>query len=193
MRKPIIYQKVILLFALLFAFSFSSYSQKSSDSTISNSLVIKKHSPKKATLYSAILPGLGQAYNKKYWKIPLLYAGFGVLIYYKGFNKDRYNKYKTAYNYRTDNDPATIDEFADRSSIYTVEVLKRQKNYWKRNHDLVTIGIVALYLANIIDASVDAHFFNYDINDDLSLKIEPALIQETAFNNTIGISCKIRF
>jgi hypothetical protein len=161
------------------------------------------HSPRKATIYSAILPGLGQAYNKKYWKIPLIYAGFGTIGYFIGWNNGFYNTYKLAYSDLTDNDPDT-DSYLDieASKYYDLENstdynnfktgLSKQSEYYRRNRDLLIISMVGFYGLNIIDASVDAHLFDFDISEDLTLNWQPAV---KTFENQLvyGINCTFKF
>lgn len=144
------------------------------------------HSPKKATIYSAILPGLGQAYNKKYWKIPLIYAGFGTIGYFIGWNNGFYGTYKLAYSDLTDGDPNTTSYLdLDAAKYYDLENptdydnfktgLSKQSDYYRRNRDLLIIGMLGFYGLNIIDASVDAHLFDFDISEDLTMNWQPAM------------------
>ncbi|HSH20507.1 MAG TPA: DUF5683 domain-containing protein [Draconibacterium sp.] len=144
------------------------------------------HSPKKATIYSAILPGLGQAYNKKYWKIPLIYAGFGTIGYFIGWNNGFYSTYKLAYSDLTDGDPNTTSYLdLDAAKYYDLENptdydnfktgLSKQSDYYRRNRDLLIIGMIGFYGLNIIDASVDAHLFDFDISEDLTMNWQPAM------------------
>ena len=144
------------------------------------------HSPKKASLYSAVLPGLGQAYNKKYWKIPFIYIGFGTIGYFIDWNNDNYQITKTAYIHLTDQNPETNDflklegvEYYDldnptQKANFETALSKRQ-DYYRRNRDLLVIGMVAFYGLNIIDASVDAHLFNFDVSDDLTINWRPSM------------------
>jgi len=131
----------------------------------------KLHSPKLATIMSACIPGLGQVYNKKYWKVPLVYAGFGVIGYSIKKNGDKYKTYHTAYIYRNDNDSTTID---DIYLGYSNETIKSANDYYRRNRDLSYIFGVIWYVLNVLDATVDAHLFYFNINDDLSLNVKPA-------------------
>jgi len=147
------------------------------------------HSPKKAALYSTFVPGLGQAYNKKYWKIPVIYAGFGALAYSFNFNQTRFLKYRNAYKYRIDGDPNTVDDFV---GVYSDDNLNTLQKYYHRYRDLTVIGAAVLYVLNIVDASVDAHLFAFDVSDNLSMNIEPALINTSATTAT-GLSLKIKF
>ena len=135
-------------------------------------MIGKKKNPKVASLLSAAVPGLGQIYNEQYWKVPIIYGGFGTMAYFVKFNDVEYQKWLTAYQYRTDEDSLTIDNYPMAST----EQLKKLKDEWRRYRDLNYIGIFVLYFLNVIDASVDAHLFDYDISDDLTLHIEPAYI-----------------
>ncbi len=134
-----------------------------------------KHSPSKAALYSAILPGAGQVYNKKYWKVPVLYAGLGTLIYFIKFNDDKYDIYKDAFIKRVDGDEGTVDDYV---GIYSDQDLQRLKEFYRRNRDLSIIGVSLLYVLNIVDASVDAHLFYFNVSEDLSLNWSPSLINQ---------------
>ncbi len=162
------------------------------------------HSPRKATIYSALLPGLGQAYNKKYWKIPVIYAGFATMGYFIHWNNDNYGIMKRAYNDFTDDDPNTRSyENLDGASLYDLENNKthqeifkknvlRQQNYYRRNRDLLVISIIGFYGLNLIDASVDAHFFDFDISEDLTMNWQPVMYH---FNQqpVYGINCSFSF
>ncbi len=130
------------------------------------------HSPKKAALYSAVLPGLGQLYNKKFWKIPIIYAGAGTLGFFIVYNNNRFVDYRDAYRLRIDGDASTVDQYAN---IYTDTGLKNLRDFYRRNRDLTIILSGVLYFLNIADAFVDAHFINFDISDDLSLSVEPTI------------------
>lgn len=140
---------------------------------------------------STILPGAGQVYNKKYWKVPIIYAGAAGLAYSFQFNQSRYVKYRDAYKYRIDGDAATTDNYI---GIYSDDNLNTLQKYYHRYRDLTVIGFAALYALNIIDASVDAHLFTFDVSDDLTMKVEPTLINTAGMNNyTTGLSLKLKF
>jgi len=163
----------------------------------------KIHSPKRATIYSAILPGLGQAYNKKYWKIPIIYVGFGTIGYFIGWNNSNYNTYKLAYSDLTDEDPAT-DSYLDleATQYYDLENqtdynnfksgLSKQSDYFRRNRDLLIISMVGFYGLNLIDASVDAHLFDFDISEELTLNWQPA-VQTFEKQLVYGVNCTFNF
>jgi hypothetical protein len=148
--------------------------KKTSSKDTKDTTDFMKHSPTKATLYSLALPGLGQAYNKKYWKIPVIYAGFGTLAYFIKTNNDYYQKYKKAYIYETDKDTTTINTSPSIEGLSAEQLLKA-KNYYRRNLELSYIITGVLYILNVVDAAVDAHLYYFNVNDDLSMKIEPSL------------------
>ena len=179
-----------------------------------DSTKLQSRSPVKASLYSAIFPGFGQIYNKKYWKLPLVYGGFGALGYSVGFNQTNFSKYKNAYIDFTDDIPETQsylkiiggnlnpvdfdpvlypDTYDSQQEQWFKEQLEHNMDYYRRNRDLSYIGLVGLYLLNIIDATVDAHLFDYDIGNDLSMKIEPRLMYAGRNMNTLGVQISIAF
>jgi len=162
------------------------------DSLISPPQKVKDHSPKKAVIMSAILPGLGQAYNKKYWKIPIIYGGLISLGYVVKFNNDNFQDFKKAYVYRVDDNPNTIDKYVDR---YTTDNLNTLQDYYHRNRDLSAIGMTAFYLLNIIDAAVDAHLYQFElkVNDDLSLQMQPTNMVFACSRPVPGITLKIHY
>lgn len=187
-----------LLAILLITTGFSSFSQEATNDTV----IVKKpavvHSPRKATIYSAALPGLGQIYNRKYWKLPLVYGGFATLGYFINFNNGEYIKYRQAYSDIIDNDPNTssylklITNYDSNRRTQYIDRLRSYKDYWRRNRDLLVISTAMFYALNIIDASVDAHFFNFDISDDLTMKWAPGPIF-CEKEKTLGIQCSITF
>jgi hypothetical protein len=162
-----------------------------------------EHSPRKAALYSAVLPGLGQAYNRKWWKIPIVYGGFAALGYFIKWNNGEYLTAKNAYRDLTDDDPET-DSFLDLKQIQhynlnnpnDLATLKKgltgSQDYFRRNRDLLIILTFAFYGLNIIDASVDGHFFNFDISDDLTMKVKPTLLNDRN-KNILSLNCTFNF
>jgi len=161
------------------------------------------HSPKKATIYAAVLPGLGQIYNRKYWKVPFVFIGFASLIYAIDWNNGYYEDYKQAFIDISDDDPTSnsfedLDiegnwDFSNPSQVQQFTTrLERAKNNSRRYRDLCIIGTAAFYAITIIDATVDAHLFNFDISDDLTINWIPQPVY--AMNQPLmGIHCVIRF
>lgn len=176
---------------ILFTTTIVAQSNTSKPATKKDSAIGIYHSPKKAAAMSAVLPGLGQAYNKKYWKIPIIYAGFAGLAYSFNFNQTKYVTYRNAYKYRIDNKPETVDGFVGK---YTDDELNTLQQYYHRYRDLSVIGAAFLYVLNIIDASVDAHMFTFDVSDNLSFDLRPTFINTAGVNPyTTGLSLNIKF
>lgn len=152
------------------------------------------HSPTKAALLS-LVPGMGQAYNKKYWKIPIVYAGLGVAGYAIWFNAHYYNEIKDAYLIRTDGDSTTTDDYV--VTIPSETSLLQYAEYYKKNLDLSVVIFSAVYILNIVDAVVDAHLFSFDISDDLSLQLKPyynlPLYASNDFRNSNAYGVKFKF
>jgi len=146
------------------------------------------HSPRKAAIYSAVLPGWGQIYNKKYWKLPIIYAGFVGLGYLVKVNHDDYKTYKNAYSMRLDGDSTTIDDYVD---VYSQEDLVTLKDFYRRNRDLSAIGMGLLYVLNVLDAAVDAHLFHFSVSDELTLHVVPGY--SPAIGNGPAVTLNIQF
>lgn len=146
--------------------------------------------PKTATLLSAMLPGAGQVYNGKPWKVPIIYAGFAANIYFIDFNNRRYELFKEALAI-FDEDPKDPEQpFPSLNR----DGLVRNVNYWKRNRDLNYFLFIGIYALNIIDANVDAHLSAFDVSDDLTFRFEPSYESMSAGGgNVMGLSLKINF
>lgn len=143
--------------------------------------------PTKAVWMSALFPGLGQVYNRRYWKLPIIVGGYLGLAYATNWNSNMLRDYTRAYADLLDNDPNTrsyMDMFSpnvkeenlDRGWLQ--EVLRSRKNYFRRNRDLCIICMVGVYLLAMVDAYVDASLSHFDISPDLSMDVAPALIQD---------------
>jgi|TARA_R100000479_G_scaffold69849_1_gene33526 hypothetical protein len=142
-------------------------SEKNNGIVIKDTVLDKKPynplAPSKAAFYSAVVPGLGQAYNKKYWKIPIVYAGMATGVYFYLKNDDDYNQFRDAYKRRLAG--FTDDEF---QGISNDRLIDAQRNA-KKNKDYSIIAVVVVYMLNIVDANVDAHLQQYNISEDLSI------------------------
>lgn len=171
--RQFIFRKIPVLLIAVMCFLLLSPAAFTQVKPQTNDTDIKPHSPTKASVYSAVLPGLGQAYNKKYWKIPIVYAGFGVITYFVISNSAEYKKFKEAYNYVASSDSTGIDN--DYVGKYDEQQLLDGKNFYRRNMELSYIIGGLWYILNIIDASVDAHFFDYDVSEDLTIGIDPVM------------------
>lgn len=149
--------------------------------------VIDPLSPSRAAFYSAVLPGLGQAYNKKYWKIPIVYAALGTGIYFYIDNNNKYNRYRRAYKQRL---AGIKDEFS--LVVTDANALIDAQEFYQRNRDLSLLLTVIAYVLNIVDANVDAHLLQFNVSDDLSLR--PHIDQnEIDFNRNLGLTLNFKF
>ena len=155
-----IFSKKIFLF--IFCFFLISFAN-------AQDLTEPIQSPRKAAILSSTLPGLGQIYNKKYWKIPIIYAGLLTSAYYINDNNVQYKLYKDAYLKRLDNNPDN-DDFVGEYSSGDLLILK---DFYRRNREVSILCFVGTYIINVLDASVDAHLFDYDISEDISLQMTP--------------------
>lgn len=167
----------------------------------------KYRSPHKATFYAVIFPGGGQIYNRKYWKLPILYAGMGALIYGISWNTQYYNKYKNAYHDFVINDPANTryTEFIPSTLTYEDVVygdkhdwfesaLQNKYKFYRKQRDMCYMGLIAVYAASIVDATVDAHLMTFDISEELSLNVQPTFINGTSmFSGTPGLHLSLNF
>ena len=140
--------------------------------------------PKRAGLYSAILPGAGQVYTKKYWKVPIIYAGLITSAYYIKENHTLYNLYKQTYINRLDGN--RTDEFTNQ---YTDANLRTLTEHYRRNTEVSILLFTLTYVLNIVDASVSAHLFDYDVSENISLHIQPMYMVK---ENTSGLSLSIK-
>lgn len=147
--------------------------------------------PSKAAFYSAVLPGLGQAYNKKYWKIPIVYAGLGAGVYFYLDNNKKYNRFRDAYKRRLAG--FTDDEFWGEGispNISNDGLIRAQRTY-RRNKDISLLVTIGIYALNIIDANVDAHLLQYNIDDNLAIKPHFKFNEVDATTN-LGLTLNIK-
>ncbi|HRG90187.1 MAG TPA: DUF5683 domain-containing protein [Chitinophagales bacterium] len=133
---------------------------------------LRRHSPLYAALFSTVLPGLGQAYNKKYWKIPIVYAGLGGLSYALYYTASNFRGYRNAYRAQVALVP---DPFASYNGISDEGALKTYRDYFKRSLDATAICTGVFYILNIVDAAVDAHLFEWNMKDDIHLSWQPTV------------------
>lgn len=159
---------------------------------------VSKHSPRKAVIMSAILPGMGQVYNQKYWKVPIIYAAIGTLTYFIIDYNKKYNTYVNAYNdyLAFQKGDLTKTSFQDIRKLDLYEdktnALKFYKDFYRRWRDLDVLILAGVYVLNIIDANIDAHFFHFDIGDEITLDVSPYLKPYREANN-FGLSVNVKF
>lgn len=160
-------------------------------------------SPTKAVWMSALFPGLGQVYNRRYWKLPIIAGGYLGLAYATSWNNSMLSDYTTAYADLTDSDPATNSYMNFFPSTVTEDsldkawlknVIQSRKNYFRRNRDLCIICMVGVYLLAMVDAYVDASLSHFDISPDLSMDVVPTLIQDARNRYpSIGLNWALNF
>ena len=159
--------------------------------------------PNRAVWLSALCPGLGQIYNRRYWKLPIVVGGFLGLTYATTWNNSMLNDYTKAYGDAMDSDPNTksyMDFYPpttreeDINMDWLKRVLKSKKDFYRRNRDLCIISMVGLYLLCMVDAYVDASLANFDITPDLSMKVKPAVIEpQLGKLPAVGLQCAVSF
>ena len=182
----------IFLLGFLFGTSIC-YSQQTSNLLIAKDTANLKITPidplrpTKAAFYSAILPGLGQAYNKKYWKIPIVYGAMGTSMYFYFDNNKKYHSVRDAYKRRLAG--FTDDEY---QGIYDDSRLIQAQRFYQRNRDLSLLVTIGFYVLNIVDANVDAHLMQFNVNDNLSVAPD---IYQTDFTTrpNLGLSLNYKF
>jgi hypothetical protein len=154
----------------------------------------KKHSPRKATIRSAILPGWGQIYNKKYWKLPIVYGALGVTGYIFNYNRIQYNKVKYAYFYvinRKTADSSKYDinkvdpQLKSRAEALDSYSLQLYRNEFRKDIDYSVLFFLFFWALNVVDATVDGHLKDFDVSDNLSMKLKPTI---NTLPNTLGVS-----
>ena len=156
-----------------------------------------QHSPAKAAMMSAVLPGLGQVYNKKYVKIPIVYAALGISVHYLVKYNNMYNQYRRAYIDLNDGDPYTnynnvlLPSLID--SPQQGQLINRNKDKLRTWRDWAIVAVVASYALNIIDANVDAHMMEFSLDDNISLNIFPTFFDNIFVSQNIGLTLRLSF
>lgn len=137
---------------------------------------VKQHSPATATWLSAVLPGAGQVYNRRnwWWKVPIIYAAGAGFVYGINFYQDNYNDFRDAYKYRIETGSDTNGD--PRYDKFQTPTLKSIRDSYRTARDECVIGLILVYTLQILDASVEAHFLEFNVNDDLSLKMNPIYV-----------------
>jgi hypothetical protein len=184
--------KIIFIGLLLFLFGNATIFAQAKKDSIAKSkdtlkpIEIDPLTPAKAAFYSAILPGLGQAYNKKYWKIPIVYGAIGTSLYLYVDNKKKYNEYRDAYKSRLSGNPdPNYDYLTDTQLISAQE-------FYQRNASLSGLFAIGFYVLNIIDANIDAALIQFNVNQSLSVRPEITPDAVTLKSN-LGLTLNYRF
>ncbi|MFD0989809.1 DUF5683 domain-containing protein [Mariniflexile jejuense] len=195
------------VFALLFCCLITAQEKNKKKETLPEAIVadslvkiekpINPLSPAKAAFYSAVLPGLGQAYNKRYWKIPIVYGGLATGVYFYTTNNKEYNRYRDAYKSRLAG--LTTDEFyfdVQGNQLTTPRVstdgLQRGQKFYKRNKEISLLVTLGIYALNIIDANVDAHLMQFNVDENLSL-VPHFKMNEIDRTSNLGLTLNFNF
>ena len=163
--------------------------------------------PKRALWLALVIPGGGQIYNRKYWKLPIVYGGIIGCLYAMNWNNNMYKDYSQAYLDLTDKDPATQSynlflhlgtQIDDSNKDRYKDIFKKRKDKFRRWRDLSFFVLLGVYALSVIDAYVDAELSNFDISKDLSLKVEPTILNNRSSSNpldgsSLGLQCSLNF
>lgn len=156
---------------LICLFTATGISQTNQDSVVVKDTIVEKKIPKekgprRAAILSAVIPGAGQIYNRKYWKAPIVWAALGGVGYFFLKNQEQYTYYRSNLKKLVGGDSSVIDQTG-----YNTDQLQSQKLVYRKRRDLFGFGLIAVYAIQIIDANVDAHLKTFDVSDDLSLHL----------------------
>ena len=192
------FSKNSILVFLIFIFSLNLFSQKDSTKVKAKEKlfvqegIYKPLAPSKAAFYSAIFPGMGQIYNRKYWKAPIVWGALAAPTYFYLLNNNDYNRFRTAYKLRK---TGFQDEFTDDLGNVSVslETLERAQEQLSENRDLSLMWGVILYVLQIVEASVNAHLLQFNTDDNLSVR--PTFVQDPILYDApkVGFSLKYTF
>ncbi len=186
-RENVIWLALSVLLILTPGLGGFAFAQTVNDTIIPKSKPeIIKHSPSKATILAAVIPGAGQAYNRKYWKIPIVYVGVAAAGYAIYSNQKNYKDSKNSYIALTDTIESTVYEgnLSEAQLITSID-------YYRRYRDMSVLALLAWHGLTIIDANVDAHFFNWDVSEDLSLRVRPRALWVGKMKPGIGLSLNL--
>ncbi len=156
-----------------------------------DSAMRKSHNPKIAAALSAVIPGAGQIYNRKWWKVPIVYAGLGASGYFIYYYAVQTKSYQTEYRYRANGE---TDKLNPQYANFSDENVLALKNNYRRSMEIAIAAAAIIYALNILDATVDAHLFYFDISDDLSLSVQP-FVRQNQFARSAegGVGLQLRF
>ena len=185
-----------LFFIIIIFTVFNSYAQgdlkiKALDTIVKSTRQFDPLSPARAAFYSAVVPGLGQAYNRKYWKIPIVYAALGTGTYFVVWNNQHYLDYQTAYKNRINGKPDDYDGL-NGNPYLSEDTLQSAQESYKQDRDLSILVTVGMYILQIVEASVNAHLLQHNVDDNLSFK--PRMIKNSINNKSVvGASINYKF
>ena len=179
----------------------SRVSKKRSATDVPDRIARFKPEPYRATWLAVVLPGAGQIYNRKYWKLPIVYGGIMGCLYAYNWNNQMYSDYRQAFLDIMDADPnsKSYETFFpsgydfQKNEEYLKELFKKRKDRYRRWRDLSVFACIGVYLVSIVDAYVDAHLSSFDISEDINLSIQPDVQPSVTKGNYYGLNCNISF
>ncbi|MBL0743539.1 DUF5683 domain-containing protein [Chryseolinea lacunae] len=197
---------VVLAFAICIISAGAAFAQgtKAAVDRESDSLIVEsqdtvllktyaaRYNPRKALLYAAVLPGLGQIYNKKYWKLPLVYGGFIALGYAINFYQDGYINYKAKLFSNLENGYTGDSDIAP-GDVYTTSTYRNVVDLYRRQRDFMIVLMGGMYLLQLVDAHVDAHLKEFDLNPQLKVSWYPSVEYNDLVGRTSGVSLVLKF
>ncbi|MFO7672683.1 MAG: DUF5683 domain-containing protein [Lutibacter sp.] len=189
-------KKLFSCFIIAILMVFNGYAQAETEIQITDTIkpssdYFKPLSPARAAFYSAVLPGLGQAFNKKYWKIPIVYGALGSGVYFYHTNNSNFNRARTAYKLRLNEKPDEFDGLNGNIFLSKDALISAQKSY-KKDRDLSLLVTAGLYILQIVEASVNAHLLQHNVDSNLS--VTPQIIRNDINNKSIvGASVNFNF
>lgn len=185
-------QRLLIIFLFLSSICcHTAHAQPAKDSSVRKSTAGKKNfNPRTATIRSAILPGLGQIYNKKYWKLPLVYGALGTTAGIFVYNVKNYRLLRDGYKYKSDNDPSNDILIAAKFRNLSAEALRSYRNTFRQNIDYSALFFLLFWGLNVVDATVDANLKSFDVSDDLSIRLKAGYSDLAGTN---GLSLVIPF
>lgn len=196
MRSAHIYPLILAMAMIACTRSLLAQSKDSTESKRQEKSIKKEthvRNPKKASLYSAALPGAGQIYNRKYWKLPIVYGAMATTVYLYFDNRRYYVDYRDAYlNELNQDDPDYVPSDYAVQGVSTSQ-LRAASDQSRQNMEYAVIGFLAIYGLQIIDATVDAHLSSFDVGDDLSLEWQPTLQRGANQQIMSGLTLNFRF
>ena len=183
-----------ILFFCLYLGTFRGIAQKQETLLIAKDTLTAVRAnvlaPSKAAFYSAVIPGLGQVYNKKYWKVPVVYVALGTSIYFYADNNKKYHRFRDEYKKRLNG--TSLYEADDYFGRLDNNRLIEGQKFYQRNRDLSALITAAIYILNIVDANVDAHLMQFNVNENLTLR--PDIYQnEINYKQNLGITLNYNF
>ena len=190
-------RNIVLMVLVLFSLTAMAQRQRErKDRTPRDSAEIARfnarYNPTKALLYAAVIPGSGQIYTRKYWKLPLVYGGIGVTAYAIDFYQDGYLLYRGELFYNLSNGLES-DGALNPNTGYTTSQLRTIVDRYRRERDFMIIVMAGVYILQMVDAHVDTHLKEFDLNPDLRVRIEPSFSNDMLTGRMGGVSLKIRF